>query len=77
MCEKIIIDRINDLSGIKISDIKIDSSFEDDLKLDNLDLVELCMDLEDKLNIKIDYNLLYETKTVGNLVSYIKTLIIK
>lgn len=75
MCEKIIMERISDLSDIKVSDIKINYSFEDYLKFDNLDLAELFMNLEDKLKITMDYNMLYEIKTVGDLISYIKRLI--
>ena len=72
---EIIIERISVLSDIKVSDIKIDSLFEDNLKFDNLDLAELFMDLEDKLKITMDYNMFYEIKTVGDLISYIKSLI--
>ncbi|NLA23850.1 MAG: hypothetical protein GX879_02685, partial [Bacteroidales bacterium] len=50
---------ISDLSGMKLSEINNDSSFEDDLKFDNLDLAELFMNLEDKLKITMDYNMLY------------------
>ena len=74
MDEKIIIESICDLSDIKVSDIKIDYSFADDLKFDNLDLAELFMNLEDKLKITIDYDVFYEIKTVGDLISYIKRL---
>ncbi|MFZ2284348.1 MAG: acyl carrier protein [Lutibacter sp.] len=73
--EKIIIERICVLSDNESTDIKIDSSFQDDLNFDDLDLAELYMDLEEKLKIRIDYNLFYEIKTVGNLISYIKNLI--
>jgi acyl carrier protein len=73
--EKIIIESISDLSDIKVSDIKIDYSFEDDLQFDNLDLAELFMNLENKLKITIDYDMFYEIKTVGDLISYIKRLI--
>ncbi|MGD9474867.1 MAG: acyl carrier protein [Eubacteriaceae bacterium] len=73
--EKIIIESISDLSDIKVSDIKIDYSFEDDLQFDNLDLAELFMNLENKLKITIDYDMFHEIKTVGDLISYIKRLI--
>lgn len=73
--EKIIIERICVLSYNESTDIKIDSSFQDDLDFDDLDLAELYMDLEEQLKIRIDYNLFYEIKTVGNLISYIKNLI--
>jgi acyl carrier protein len=73
--EKIIIERICVLSYNESSDIKIDSLFQDDLNFDDLDLAELYMDLEEKLKITIDYNLFYEIKTVGDLISYVKKLI--
>ena len=73
--EKIIIERICVLSYNESSDIKIDSLFHDNLNFDDLDLAELYMDLEEKLKITIDYNLFYEIKTVGDLISYVKKLI--
>ena len=73
--EKIIIERISAFSDIKMSDIKFDSLFEDDLKLDNIDLAEICLELEDKLKITFDYNMLFKIKTVGDLIYYIKGLI--
>ncbi|HEY9222072.1 MAG TPA: phosphopantetheine-binding protein [Lutibacter sp.] len=73
--EKIIIERICVLSSNELSDIKIDSLFQDDLNFNDLDLAELYMDLEEKLKIRIDYNLFYEIKTVGDLVGYVKNLI--
>lgn len=73
--EKIIIERICVLSYNESTDIKIDSLFQDDLNFDDLDLAELYMDLEEKLKITIDYNLFYEIKTVGDLISYVKKLI--
>jgi len=73
--EEIIIKRISEVSRSKVLDINIDSLFEEDLKFDNLDLVELCFDLEYALKITINYEALYKIKTVGDLISYIKNLI--
>ncbi len=75
--EKTIIERICVLSYNESSDVKIDSLIQDDLNFDDLDLAELYMDLEEKLKIAIDYNLFYEIKTVGDLISYVKKLIKK
>jgi len=75
--EKTIIERICILSYNESSDVKIDSLIQDDLNFDDLDLAELYMDLEEKLKIAIDYNLFYEIKTVGDLISYVKKLIKK
>ena len=62
----IVIETIADLSDIKVSEINFISSFEE-LKIDNLDLVEIIMALEDKLEITID-NSMYNTKKVGELI---------
>ncbi len=72
--EEIIIKRISEVSRSKVLDINIDSLFAEDLEFDNLDLVELCFDLELALRITIDYEGLYKIKTVGDLIAYIKTL---
>lgn len=75
--EKRIIERICVLSYNESSDIKNDSLIQDDLYFDDLDLAELYMDLEEKLEITIDYNLFYEIKTVGDLISYVKKINLK
>jgi len=62
----LVIETIADLSDIKISEINFISSFEE-LEIDNLDLVEIIMALEDKLEITAD-NSMYATKTVGELI---------
>jgi len=72
--EKIIIERICVLSYNELSDIKIDSLIQNDLNFDDLNLAKLNMDLEEKLKTTIDYNLFYEIKTVGGLISYVKKL---
>jgi len=72
--EEIIVKRISDLSNSNVSDINIASLLEEDLKFDNLDLVELCFDLERTLKITIDYEMLYKIKTVGDLISYINNI---
>ena len=62
----LVIETIADLSDIKVSEINFISSFEE-LEIDNLDLVEIIMALEDKLEITAD-NSMYDTKTVGELI---------
>jgi len=62
----LVIETISELSDIKIAEINSESSFEY-LEFDNLDLAELIMVLEDKLNIKADDSMYY-TKTVGELI---------
>ena len=73
--EEIIINRISEASRNRVLNISTDSLFAEDLEFDNLDLVELCFDLEHALKITINYEALYKIKTVGDLISYIKNLI--
>ena len=61
-----VIETISELSDIKIAEISFKSSFEY-IEFDNLDLAELIMVLEDKLNITADDSMYY-AKTVGELI---------
>ncbi len=58
--------------GIDESDITMDSSFNDDLEADSLDIVELMMALEDEFKIEIDDDEAGNISTIGDIVEYIK-----
>ena len=60
--------------GIDEDTITMDSSFEDDLGADSLDLVELVMALEEEYDVEIDDDDAEKIKTVGDAVNYIKSL---
>ena len=52
--------------------ITMDTSFEDDLEADSLDLVDLAMELEDEFDIgETEEGVLEKIKTVGDVVNYI------
>lgn len=56
---------------IDIEDIKEETSFQEDLNVDSLDLVELIMAIEDEFDIEIeDENMLDITK-VGDVVEHL------
>ena len=61
-----VIETISELSDIKIAEISFESSFEY-LEFDELDLAELILVLEDKLNITADDSM-HDAKTVGELI---------
>ncbi|MDD3225302.1 MAG: acyl carrier protein [Clostridium sp.] len=66
--KKIIADQL----GLDANEIKIESSFVDDLGADSLDIVELIMALEEEFDIEFPDEDAEKVKTVGDVVSYIK-----
>ena len=59
--------------GVDEDFITMDTSFEDDLNADSLDLVELLMVLEDTYDMEFPAEDLETFKTVGDVVNYLKT----
>jgi acyl carrier protein len=58
--------------GVDEDFITMDTSFEDDLNADSLDLVELLMVLEDTYDMEFPAEDLETFKTVGDVVNYLK-----
>ena len=59
--------------GVKVEEIKVESSFVDDLGADSLDTVELVMALEEEFGIEIPDEDAEKMTTVGEAVKYIET----
>lgn len=55
-----------------VSKITEETSFQNDLGLDSLDLFELVMALEDEYDIKLPSKELERFKTIGDVMHYIK-----
>lgn len=53
-------------------EIKMESSFVDDLGADSLDVVELIMALEEEFDLEIPDEAAEKVSTVGDVVNYIK-----
>jgi acyl carrier protein len=66
---KIIVDRL----GVDASEVKLESSFKDDLGADSLDVVELVMELEDEFDMEISDEDAEKIATVGDAVNYIQS----
>ncbi|GBF12219.1 acyl carrier protein [Tepidibacillus infernus] len=66
--KKIIVDRL----GVDEEEVKLESSFKDDLGADSLDIVELVMELEDEFEIEISDEDAEKISKVGEVVDYIK-----
>jgi len=63
---------ISNILGVDSEDITMESSFQDDLGADSLDVVELIMDLQEEFNIEIPDEEAEKIQTVGDVVDYIK-----
>ncbi len=65
-------DIIAEQLGVKKEEIKMESSFIDDLGADSLDTVELVMALEEEFGIEIPDEDAEKMTTVGEAVKYIE-----
>ena len=63
---------IADVMNIDEKEIKEDSSFENDLGADSLDVFQIIMGLEDAFDIEIDNDEAEKIVTVGDAVEQIK-----
>lgn len=64
----IIIDRL----GVDEEKIDYETSFQDDLGADSLDIVELIMEMEDEFDEEISDEVVEQLTTVGKAVEFIK-----
>ncbi len=65
-------DLMVDALDLDAEEIKPGSSFEEDLKVDSLDLYELVMSMEDEFGVEIPTEDLTDMKTVGDIVKYME-----
>lgn len=71
-----IIHIISEQFNIPTEDIKMETSFREDLNADSLDLVELIMALEDEFGIELDDDNLEKIETVADAKKYIMSEIV-
>ena len=63
---------ISEQFGVEADTITVDTTFEDDLGADSVDLVELIMAMEEEFGIgEVAEEDLAELKTVGDCVNYL------
>ena len=69
--EKEVVDIVVEQLGVEASEVTRDKSFVEDLNADSLDLTELIMTFEEKLNLEISEEEAVSLKTVGDVIQYI------
>ena len=57
--------------GVDPAEVTVDSSFQEDLNADSLDLVELIMEMEDRFKVKIPDEEAEKISTFGKAVDYV------
>lgn len=65
-------DVIVDQLGVEPDEVKLESSFIDDLGADSLDIVEMIMALEEEFDMEIPDEEAEKLTTVNDVVEYIK-----
>ena len=72
MEEEILKEAIVEVLGVYINEIEEDMTFTGDLSADSLDVYQIVLIVEDKLNIELKEEDIYEVKTVGQALELIK-----
>lgn len=58
--------------GIEAAEVQADSSFQDDLNADSLDLFEMIMLMEEEFGVEIPSDDLEQIATVQDIMDYLK-----
>ncbi|WDV47662.1 acyl carrier protein [Clostridiaceae bacterium M8S5] len=66
---------IHEQLSVPAEDITLETSLQNDLEADSLDIVELIMAIEDEFNIEISDDEAESIKTVKDAVEYIEKLV--
>ena len=63
---------ISEQFGVEPDTITMETTFEDDLGADSLDVVDMLMSLEDEFDVEIPDEEIERIRTEGELVTYIE-----
>lgn len=67
-----IVDIVAEQLSVEKDDITMETSFEDDLSADSLDLFEIISELEDEYDIEFSADDTGKIKTIGDAVKFIE-----
>ena len=65
-------DIVNDITGVKQSEVTEEKAFTDDLDVDSLSMVEIIYSCEEKFGVEIPDEESKNLRTVGDAVKYIE-----
>ncbi|WP_017415120.1 acyl carrier protein [Clostridium tunisiense] len=64
---------IADQLSMEVEEVKVESTFTEDLGVDSLEIFEIVMSLEEEFNIEIPNEDIENIKTIGDIVNYVKS----
>lgn len=70
-----LVDIIIDVLGVSRDEINPDTTFEDDLGADSLDVAQIIMGIEEEFDISVDTDVAAKVTTVGEAYDLIKAAI--
>ena len=68
---------IDEYAQIQLENITMETRFVEDLGFDSFSFISMLGEVEDEFGVEVDENDILQLKTVGQAVSYIKSLQIK
>ncbi|MFI3314123.1 MAG: acyl carrier protein [Rikenellaceae bacterium] len=69
---KQVADIVSEKCNIAIEEITASTSFQNDLSLNSLQLVESIVEVEERFDVEIPDNQLFKINTVGDLVNFLE-----
>lgn len=63
---------IADVLGVDANEITRETTFDDDLGADSLDIASIIMGIEDEFDVKVDMDVASKVSTVGDALNLIK-----
>jgi acyl carrier protein len=64
---------VADQLSMDVEEVKLESTFSDDLGVDSLEIFEIVMSLEEEFEIEIPNEDIENIKTIGDIVNYVKS----
>ncbi|MGI6030708.1 MAG: acyl carrier protein [Eubacteriales bacterium] len=70
----LVMELIVDQLDVKMEELTMETNLMEDLGADSLDIADLVMELEERLEVEISDEELAKLKTVGDIVAYVENI---